>query len=175
MKNGLKLLLIISALIVTACTAINSSQIVATQANSRWGIVPFANNTEVPQAGNRATSITAGVLRSRGIRTLPVYPTNKNCSKLIVCPNAITTVEQALKWARRHQIHYVMMGAVNEWDYKVGLDGEPIAGVALQLYHVQSGNMVWSSVGSKIGNSRSGLTVIAQKLITEMLSTLMIG
>lgn len=174
MKQGLKLLMIIGLVIVAGCTKINTSQLIQTVPNSRWGIAPFTNNTEVPQAGYRAMNITAGVLRSMGARHLLVYPARTNCSKLIVCPNATPPLSAVLSWARSRHLHYLMMGAVNEWDYKVGLDGEPIAGVSLQLYNVNSGTLIWSSVGSKIGTSRSGLAVIAQKLLNEMLSCLKI-
>lgn len=176
MKQGwLRVLGMLGVLLITACTAINSSHRVQTAPNARWGIATFANNTEVPQAGNRATSITAGILRARGLRLLPVYTSNTSCAKLIVCPNKTTTIEEVLSWARGRHLQYVMMGAVNEWDYKVGLDGEPIAGVALQVYQVQTGHLIWSSVGSKIGNSRSGLAVIAQNMLIEMLNSLIIG
>lgn len=171
MKYGLSILVIIGMLMGSGCTRINSSQMVQTAPNSRWGMAVFANNTEIPQAGYRAMNITAGVLRSKGIQYIGFYPATK-CSKLIVCPNNVPAIEKVLAWARHKHIQYVMMGAVNEWDYKVGLDGEPTAGVSLQLYNVQSGTLIWSSVGSKIGTSRSGLAVIAQNLISEMLCTL---
>lgn len=174
MKKGLGVFAIISLLIIAACTKISTTQIVQTAPGSRWGIATFTNNTEVPQAGFRAMNITAGILRAKGVKYLAVYPNNANCSKLIVCPNSSPSVESVLAWARHKRISYVMMGAVNEWDYKVGLDGEPIAGVSLQLYNVKTGAMIWSSVGSKIGSSRSGLAVIAQVLLTEMLKCLKI-
>lgn len=174
MKYGWKLLGLIGVLILAGCMKINSSQTVQTMPNSRWGIAMFTNNTEIPQAGYRAMNITSGVLRSKGVRYLALYPTVGNCSKLIVCPNSTPSVASVLRWARGQGLHYLMMGAVNEWDYKVGLDGEPIVGVSLQLYHVGSGAMMWSSVGSKIGTSRSGLAVIAQDLINKMLICLKI-
>ena len=171
MKKGLSLVIITGLLILMGCTRINTSNNVQTQPNSRWGMAIFANNTEVPQAGYRAMSVTAGVLRAKGVRSLTVYPSNKNCNKLIVCPNSTPSLESILHWARNKHLNYLVMGAVNEWDYKVGLDGEPTVGVSIQLYQVQSGALIWSSVGSKIGTSRSGLAVIAQALITQMLNS----
>ena len=35
-------------------------------------------------------------------------------------------------------------GAVDEWRYKVGVDGEPAAGVTLQIIDVASGDILWS-------------------------------
>lgn len=174
MKYGLKVATILGLLIIAACTRINSSQNAPVNPQGKWGIAAFANNTDIPQAGIRAMNITSGVLRSKGIRSLSVYPAKANCDKLIVCPDSALTVDNVLYWARHKQISYVMMGSVNEWDYKVGLDGEPSAAVSMQLYHVHSGKLVWSSVGSRVGTSRSGLALTAQYLIDEMLKALRI-
>lgn len=170
----MKRIILIGALLIAACSKINTSYIVQMSHNCQWGIVPFANYTEIPQAGYRAMNITAGVLRSKGVMALKVYPVSRDCSQLITCPNSAVALDKVLQWARPRHLNYVVMGAVNEWDYKVGLDGEPIAAVSLQLYEVKSGRMLWSSVGSKIGTSRSGLALIGQKLINEMLLALKI-
>ncbi len=156
---------------LTACTTINSSH-QTVPAGVQWGIVPFTNNTEVPQAGYRAMSITKGILESNGVQTMNTFKANQTCNQLIVCPNANPSQEQIMTWARHHHLRFVMVGAVNEWVYKVGLDGEPVASVALQLYDVPNGRMIWNSVGSKIGTTRSGLSTTGQQLIREMLCSL---
>lgn len=164
---------LLSMLFLVACTTINSSrQIVC--APSRWGIIPFTNNTEVPQAGYRAMSMTTGLLETKGVKNITIYKSNDSCNQLIVCPNANPSIEHSLAWARKQHLRYVMTGTVNEWVYKVGLDGEPVASVALTLYDVKHGHMIWNSVGSKFGTTRSGLGITGQKLIQEMLCTLKI-
>lgn len=173
MKHLLKTGLILAFLTVISCTTITSShQVVCAQ--TRWGIVPFTNNTEVPLAGYRAMSITQGLLEAKGARHVQVYKSNKTCNQLIVCPNANPPIEKIIAWARARHLRYVMTGTVNEWVYKVGLDGEPVASVTLQLYETQHGYMIWNAVGSKFGNTRSGLGNTGQKLIQEMLWSLKI-
>lgn len=167
----LKKYIMLSMLFLVACTTINSSHQVVC-APLRWGIVPFTNNTEVPQAGYRAMSITKGLLEAKGVRNITVYKSKESCNQLIVCPNANPSLEHILAWARQRHLRYVMTGTVNEWIYKVGLDGEPVAAVALTLYEVPHGQMIWNSVGSKFGTTRSGLGSTGQKLIQEMLCTL---
>ena len=44
--------------------------------------------------------------------------------------------QEALDWARERQARYALTGAVDEWRYKVGVDGEPAAGVTLQIIDV---------------------------------------
>jgi hypothetical protein len=166
-------ILAIGLLIASGCTTIHSSHQVVS-AKTQWGIAPFTNNTEVPQAGNRAMSITAGLLETRGIMTLKTYKSNETCNQLIVCPNTTPSIQRVLQWGKEHHLHFVMMGSVNEWVYKVGLDGEPVASVALQLYDVNNGKMIWNAVGSKFGTSRSGLGNTGQTLINDMLHSLTI-
>jgi hypothetical protein len=64
-----------------------------------------------------------------------------------------------------------VQGAVDEWRYKVGVDGEPAVGVALQVVDLQSGAVVWSAVGAKSGWSREALAAVAQKLIGELIAS----
>jgi hypothetical protein len=66
---------------------------------------------------------------------------------------------------------YALTGAVDEWRYKVGIDGEPAVGLTLQIINLTDGDrVVWSAAGSKSGWSREALSAVAQKLIKDMLS-----
>lgn len=169
-------LLLLSVYLISACSTINSTApTTPVYASSRWGITPLTNNTEIPQAGARAAAITADMLRSRGVLNLVAYQNTNNCSQLLTCANSNVTTETALAWARRSNLRYVMMGSVNEWDYKVGLDGEPAVAVTLQLYDTASERVIWSAVGSKTGSSRSGLGTTAQNLINSMLGSLVVN
>jgi hypothetical protein len=78
---------------------------------------------------------------------------------------------EAEKWARIQNARYAIYGAVDEWRYKVGIDGEPAVGVALHIIDLQSNAVVWSGVGGKSGWSRESLSGVAQKLIKRLLAT----
>ena len=47
---------------------------------AHYGVVPFANNTDRPQAGYRAAAITAGILETMGPAKVSLYhpPVSKN-------------------------------------------------------------------------------------------------
>lgn len=79
--------------------------------------------------------------------------------------------EAALTWAREQGARYALGGSVDEWRYKVGVDGEPAAGVALSIIDVTSGDTVWSGVGGKSGWSRESLSGVAQQLMRDLLGT----
>ncbi|MGZ5091639.1 MAG: penicillin-binding protein activator LpoB, partial [Burkholderiales bacterium] len=78
---------------------------------------------------------------------------------------------EADKWARSEGARYAIYGAVDEWRYKVGVDGEPAVGVALHIMDLQTNNVVWSGVGGKSGWSRESLSGVAQKLIRQLLAS----
>ena len=69
------------------------------------------------------------------------------------------------------QERHALVGAVDEWRYKVGVDGEPAVGLALQVLDLQSGNVVWSAVGARSGWSRESLAGVAQKLVRDLLAS----
>ena len=79
--------------------------------------------------------------------------------------------QEALDWARERQARYALTGTVDEWRYKVGVDGEPAAGVTLQIIDVASGETLWSGAGGKSGWSREALSAVAQKLIRDLLQS----
>ncbi len=82
---------------------------------------------------------------------------------------------KALEWARGERARYALTGAVQEWRYKVGVDGEPAVGISLQLIDVASGQVVWSATGGDSGCSRASLSGTAQKLLRRLLAPLMQG
>lgn len=135
---------------------------------AKWVLLPFANNTETPLAGSRAETITESLLHSNGVTSLTHYPPNL-LQETLFESNSGRDREQALGWAREQGARYAVIGAVDEWRYKVGVDGEPAVGVVLQIVDVPSGAVVWSGVGSKSGWAREALAAVAQKLIRNLL------
>lgn len=159
------------ALTLAACSTINVSPRPSLDRNAKWGIVPFVNNTETPQAGLRAESIAEGLLRSSQSLDLQHYPANLNNETLFE-PMDRKQRDAALNWAKDQGIRYALSGSVEEWRYKVGVDGEPAVGLTLQVVDVPTGNVVWSAVGSSTGWSREALSAVAQKLTRKLIEPL---
>jgi TolB-like protein len=167
----IKLLLLLGLLALSSCAVMdrqsNSKQM---DRNEKWALLPIVNHTDVPQAGLRAESISEVLLRSLGISNLRHYPPTLNQDSLFE-PAEFKAVNEAINWARDQGVRYGVTGAVDEWHYKVGVDGEPAVGLTLQIIDLKNGDSVaWSSVGSKSGWSREALSAVAQKLIKDMLS-----
>ena len=153
---------------LAACSTVDRGRAPTLQANAEWTVLPFANHTETPMAGNRAESVAEGLLHARGVGKVKRYTSTAQQEALFDAGDN-KRQEQALAWAREQGVRYALAGTVDEWRYKVGVDGEPAAGITLQIIDVQSGDILWSGAGGKSGWSREALSAVAQKLIRELL------
>jgi TolB-like protein len=165
-------ILLLAAL--TGCTSLDISRSPSINVNpyQRIAVLPFTNMTETPQADERASSITANLLRTRGIQSVVNYPVQTLKPELIPGVKRPIPRDKLLHWARKQGAQYAIYGTVTEWNYKVGLDGEPAIGITLDMIDAYTGRVVWSSVGSKSGGSRTALSSVAQELIGQMLGNL---
>ncbi len=160
-----------AAALLSGCATIDSAQGgAALDRNAKWALLPILNHTDVPQAGLRAEAITETLLRARGVGNLLRYPPALNPETLFE-PTERKAQEEAQKWARSQGARYAVYGAVDEWRYKVGVDGEPAVGVMLAVLDLQSGEVAWSAVGGKSGWSREALAAVAQKLIRDLIGS----
>ncbi|CAJ0776219.1 hypothetical protein LMG7141_00466 [Ralstonia condita] len=159
------------ALALSACAVVDSGRAPPGSTTDAWVVLPIVNYTETPQAGMRAETIAASILKARGFTNLRQYPASLNGESLFE-PAEREAVARALDWARSEKARYALTGAVDEWRYKVGVDGEPAVGITLQVIDVQSGNVIWSAAGSRTGWSRDAVSAVAQKLLRQLLSPL---
>lgn len=160
-----------ATVLLGGCATIDSSQGAAVlDSGAKWVLLPILNHTDVPQAGLRAEAITEPLLRARGIGNLVRYPAALNPETLFD-PAERKAQDEAQKWARSQGARYAVYGAVDEWRYKVGIDGEPAVGITLAVLDLKSGEVAWSAVGGKSGWSRESLAAVAQKLIRELLGS----
>lgn len=154
--------------ILAACSTLDTSPDVTVERDAEWVMLPFSNATETPLAGQRAEAVTASIARSMGITRLQRYPQSLQDDSLFEAGQG-RSFEQALGWAREHGARYAISGTVQEWRYKVGVDGEAVVGLSLQLIEVTSGRVIWSGVGARTGWGRQSLSAVAQKLTRQLL------
>lgn len=175
LPNGalLRRLAAASALLLAsaACSTIDVAPRVDLDRNARWAVLPLANQTETPGAGQRAAAVVEGVLHSRGIANLARPPATLSAESLFEAADAAAP-DKALAWARSAEVRYAVTGTVTEWRYKVGVDGEPAVGLSLQVIDLTSGRTVWSATGGKSGWSREALSAVAQKLVRDLTAPL---
>jgi hypothetical protein len=166
-----RLLLLMAVFAMAGCTVVDRVKTATPDPGARWVLLPIANHTETPQAGLRAEAIAETVLRSLGVKELERYPATLNADSLLD-PAERKLTEQAMAWAKGKDARYALTGAVEEWRYKVGVDGEPAVGISLQVIDLKSGAVIYSASGGKSGWSRESLAAVAQKLLRQLLSGL---
>ncbi len=138
---------------------------------ARWAVLPIANNTDTPQAGLSAEAMVEHQLRTLGVVQLQRYPSALSRDSLFE-PTERKVTEEALAWAKAQGIRYALVGSVEEWRYKVGIDGEPAVGVTLQVRDLGTDQVLWSASGAKSGWSRQSLAAVAQSLLSELFGQL---
>lgn len=114
-------------------------------------ILPFENLTQTPYAGLKASSITEGVLRSKGINIVRGYEVNDG--KVVL--------------KKLSKSEYFLKGKVIEWRYKTGIDGEPAVSLYLELVD-ESGNIIWSATGSRSQWGHKSVSLTAQELLNDI-------
>jgi TolB-like protein len=172
MKALIRFLLLSLAALLAACTT-TAPPVASTPLDptAKWALLPMANHTDTPQAAMAAEAIVEHLLRTRGISKLDHYPPTLSRDSLFE-PSERRVIEDAQKWAREKGARYGVTGMVEEWRYKVGIDGEPAVGVTLQVINLEDGQVIYSASGAKSGWSRESLSGVAHKLLDTLVTRL---
>ena len=165
------LLLSTSLLVLSGCTTIHEGVGEPVSFAGKWAVLPFINNTETPYAAEKAESVTAALLYARGVKNLVTIPQQEKKDE-IPLGRGEERRKEAVEWARGNGVRYAMTGTVNEWRYKVGLDGEPVVGITLQVLELPGGKVVWSGTGARSGWSRESVSAVAQQIMDKLLGTI---
>ena len=168
------LAIVCCALLAAGCTVVDRTRETRLDAGAKWALLPMVNHTETPQAGLRAEAITENLLRSLGVNQLERYPSALNPEGLFD-PAERKAQDQAVTWAKGQKARFAVSGSVEEWRYKVGVDGEAAVGLSLMIVDLETGAVVYSAAGGKSGWSREALSAVAQKLARELLSGVQLG
>lgn len=164
-------LLLGATTLLTACTVTDVQNAPAFPVDAHWAMLPMVNASETPLAGQRAEVIAGTLLRQRGLTDLSHYPPLTDASGLPELDDR-RRLESALRWAREQHFQYGISGAVSEWAYKTGLDGEPAVGLTVQVVDVASGRVVWSASGADSGWGYDTLSGTAQRLLHKLIARL---
>ncbi|MDX1799796.1 MAG: penicillin-binding protein activator LpoB [Marinobacter sp.] len=166
--------LLLGCVLLSGCASsrLQSSEPPTVVAGATWSVMPLVNNTESPYAGERAQQILAALLGSRGLNRvdLPPAPAADNA---LPWDNGAAVSQQGMDWASRNHVRYVLLGSVDEWRYKIGLDGQPAVGFTLRLMDLTTSQVVWSGTGAASGGSHQGVAVLAQATLDRLVSRLL--
>lgn len=162
---------VMAMLALGACSSTHVSQAPSWPELNKLALVPLSNYTETPGAALGAQSIAQSVLHQKGFTHIATYPFSDTAGTYLL-NNTDQQRSEALEWARNTGAQYALTGAVQEWRYKVGIDGEPVVGLSFDVIDLGTGGVVWSATGSRSGWSRSSLAGIGHDLISQLLAPL---
>ena len=136
-----------------------------------WVVAPLINNTATPYAGQRAARLIRALLAQRVTGQVLMPPAEPDASGLPT-DNGEAAEQAARGFASQQGARYLINGSVDEWHYKIGLDGQPAVGFTLTLVDIDSGKTLWTGAASASGGSREGVAVLAQKTLDRLITRL---
>ena len=170
MRNFFIFLIILNIL---GCSSYHAERVPTVLSSNQWAIMPVANYSQSPLAGEQLEDLLTSFLFQKGI-TLAHYPRQNNVSSLPQL-TANPTLDHHRKWLVNQNVDYVLSGSVQEWHYKSGLDGEPAVTVVLTLHDKSTNELIWSASGARSGWGRESIGYAAHQVLTELLADLPIG
>ncbi|MHB8254660.1 MAG: penicillin-binding protein activator LpoB [Acidiferrobacter sp.] len=166
----ISLISLFSLLSACATTAIHSSRRPPYAPGAHWAIAPFANYTTTPGAGERAASITASLLLAHGLTNAVAMTAHTQSGLPLESPPSTKIL---LTKARALGARYVVLGAVQEWRYTIGLDGQPAIAVTINVASARTGHIIWSATASRSGTPRESVGVLAEDTLNAMVNRLL--
>lgn len=145
-------------------TTVSESTAVLDQSRTLY-IMPFANQSNMPMAQSQVEELVASVLSAQGF-TVRVYPKDR-ISDVQASLEPERRGEEARVWLSQQPAGYIVQGAVHEWQYKFGLDGEPAVGLTLTVSDMNQAEL-WRGSTSRSGWGRESITRMGIKAISEI-------
>jgi len=170
-------------LVLSGCASVTSSGKIAASKDARWMILPIDNLSSTPLANEAAASLLETQLRSRGVRQLNRYRASPPTDLAAVMDSSIN-LSKAIADAQSKGVRYGITGDIHEWQYKNGIDKEPVIGMSLKLVELTSlstsrsssstpqiadTSVLWQANHTRAGWGFVSLSKVADKVISEML------
>ena len=160
MKTNLKMLiaLFLPLLLFISCAQIDRAPVTVPK-TEKCAVLPFSNLSDTPLAGERVAAILYGVMRSKGYNAVLYFSPKEE---------DFTTEEIGnLEKKAEKEFTCIVGGSVNEWRYKVGIDGEPAVSITYTIKDVKTGKITSGTIsGTDWGHKSLGL--ITQELFDKV-------
>ncbi|XKH00926.1 hypothetical protein LG325_12640 [Marinobacter nauticus] len=163
-------LALVVALLAGCSTLIAEKDNRAIAKDQQFAVVPLLNLSETPQAGDKAASILAAVLRAEGVMDVRLYlPPEGN---LLTGDNQ-QRQSDAIAEARANGAQIIVAGTVEEWRYKAGQDNEPAVGVTLMVSETGSQqSLLWTGTAARTGWGRDGLGTTGRDVLEDLVQSM---
>jgi TolB-like protein len=161
-----KIILLITLLLFTACSSIVHKKVTSLPSNKTYAITSFWNYTETPMAGLRAASIVESVLSKENI-TLHSLIDGSDDVSLKEGKQKLFNLQK--EQAKNMKVDYLITGNVQEWQYKTGIDAEPVVSYSIKVIDLSNNAIVFNGVGAKSAWGHKSIGVVAQEIAKELI------
>ncbi|WP_448587956.1 hypothetical protein [Thermocrinis sp.] len=148
-------------LLLSSCARVIDQMPVWKDREGLYAVLPFENYTETPYAGYRVSALLEGVLASKG------YRLTERIWELKETEYSRDELESLKEKAISRGARYLIYGSVNEFRYKVGIDGEPAVSFTIFVYDTKEKRMVRVLSLSGSGWVHESLGTLTQKLLSK--------
>jgi len=161
----IKNIILLFALIFWGCSSIINKNETILPKNEKYAISPFWNYTDTPKAGLSASTIVESIISNKVNKLYSLidkYTQDDN-------DNKENFLNQQKEEARALGVSYLIVGDVQEWRYKTGVDGEPVVSYSIKIIDLNNNRTVFNSVGAKSGWGHKSIGVVAQEIADEII------
>jgi hypothetical protein len=143
------------------CSTIINKKNTQLPGGKKYAIASFWNYTETPMAGLRASSIVESVLAQKNIALVSLVGGSDEMEEV---KSKALFLKQKKEEALEMKADYLVIGNVQEWRYKTGIDGEPVVSYSIKVVDLKNSNIVFNGVGAKSGWGHKSIGVVAQEI-----------
>ena len=162
----IRFILLGSLLILSACSSIAHKKATLLSTDKTYAIASFWNYTETPMAGLRAASIVESVLSQKNI-ALHSLIDGSNDVALKEGKQKLFNLQK--KQAKSMGANYLITGNVQEWQYKTGIDAEPVVSYSIKIIDLTNNVIVFNAVGAKSSWGHKSIGIVAQEIAKELI------
>ncbi len=172
-KSQLILLILFFVSTITGCSSIVNKTVVNRKninlpLDKKYAISSFWNYTETPMAGLRASTIVEGVLAQKNITAISLIGGG---DEIAISTTKKSFLTKKIKEAKTVGADYLIIGNVQEWRYKTGIDGEPVVSYGIKIINLQDNSTVFNGVGAKSAWGSKSIGVVAQEIAKDLIPT----
>ena len=165
-KLQLILLILFFVSTITGCSSMVNKKSINLPLDKKYAISSFWNYTETPMAGLRAATIVEGVLAQKNITALSLIGGG---DEIGLSTTKKSFLIKKIKEAQAVGADYLIVGNVQEWRYKTGIDGEPVVSYGIKVINLQDNATVFNGVGAKSAWGHKSIGVVAQEIAKDLI------
>lgn len=157
---------LLTLFLFTSCTSMIHKKNTALSHSKTYAIASFSNYSQTPMAGLSAASIVESVLAEQNIAIHSLVKGSEDVNAKQT-QQALFKLQKAT--AKSLGADYLITGDVQEWQYKTGIDGEPVVSYSIKVIDLNDDSILFNGVGAKSSWGHKSIGVVAQEIAKDLI------